>query len=147
MATVPNKSIRQQIADEINSRLALITRENGYWTNLGKHVVEAKLAPDDVDEGICWRDMEEDQSLDAEDESWIRHQVHVDIDFVFRGGITLEKARDAIADIEKAIQLDTSWNGLAVRTIPISNNFEEDQKEEKIIGGTVKITIEYATVV
>ena len=50
-----------------------------------------------------------------------------------------------IADLQKAIGVDTTWGGLATRTNPISSSLVVDQ-EDKIIGGaTVTFTIDYVT--
>jgi len=118
-----------------------------YYTQIGAHLFEHKTVPftDTELPGINIADTDETLELDAEDASITIHTLNVRIDAAFAGATSATEARKAIADIDKAINVDKTWGGYARRTLPVSNTLIGDQEDLYITGVSVNIQIEYLT--
>lgn len=133
-------SIRQQIMANIKSRFGGITVVGGYQTNIGLNVSEWKDNPwaQDIVSGVDIRDPECVGSVDAYPTHTFRLSVKV-MAFAKAGATTAAEIRDkTLADINKAIKVDTSWGNLAINTEPPSDSIIVEQAD-KILGG-VEVT-------
>jgi hypothetical protein len=138
--------IRKKIRDAVASRMALIDGTGGYYTAIGNHITIKKTnpyGPNKVD-GIDIADESETQTLVTEAEEL------EDRSLIFRLAVALkqidpDKVLEAIADVEKAVNVDDRWGGLAIRTVPLGNDDEVDQQENIFRGVNIRIRIEYST--
>jgi len=138
--------IRKKIRDAVATRMALINGTGGYYTTIGNHITIKKTNPygsNKVD-GIDICDESETQSLVTEAEEL------EDRALLITGKIALkqtdpDKVLEAIADFEKAVNVDPTWGGLATRTVPLGNDDEVDQEENIFRGVNIRIRIEYTT--
>src|SRR4030067_3246140 len=109
-------SIRQQIINAVDTRLKTIKIINGYETDAGLNVFHYKENPFEQDKFLCieYRDVNdypEDLSFGL-----FLHTITLEIR-AYANGITIDKtARKLKADIEKAINTDLTWGGLAEDT-------------------------------
>jgi hypothetical protein len=142
-------SIRQRIAAALDARLKGILVASGYETNLGRNVFAWRVP--DLQEAelpaAIWRDTDcDDSSATIGTIGFHLHSLKMEIDLREADGTsTPASIRALIADLQKAIGVDTTWGGLAIRTNPLSSAIVVDQ-EEKIIGGAnVTFTIDFYT--
>lgn len=138
--------IRKKIRDAMETRMQLIRTTGGYYSNIGANVTIKKTnpyGPNTVD-GINICDESEDQTLDAEDESLEKRTIHF-ILFIALKQSDPDKVLEAIADVEKIIKNNKTWDGEALNTIPRGNEDEVDQEEYIFRGVKVHIDVEYTT--
>ena len=135
-------TIRQQIMDAIQTRFEGITVVNGYQTDIGRNISLWKDNPweQDVDFGVDIRDPECAGSVDAYPTHTFRLTVKATA-FARAGASTADVIRDqTIADINKAIGVDTQWGGLAMNTEPPTDTILIEHRD-KIIGGVEVIFV------
>ena len=137
------RSIRQQIMDAVGTRLRSILVTNGFVTNLGENVHEWRIAPFPINgaAGIVFRDTV-CNTIQAEGH---RQSLQIEVDIVARPGQTAADLRTMIADVYSAIGRDIFWGGLAMDTVPESDEIRIEQGEQRIGGASIKFSIVYRT--
>lgn len=141
-------SIKKQIMGKIEDRFKLILIENGYETDAGKNVFywRTQPVPENKLPAIVCRDTTNKVEVGAG--GLYENVLTVEIDG-FVVGSTDSAAKTLLdkleADIEKAIKVDDTWEGLALTTEKESDETVLERKE-KVYGWTsVVVAIEYRT--
>ena len=140
-------SMRQQICTAIDTRLKTILVSGGYETNAGSNVYEfwdIALEEDELP-GIIWRDgTEESEMLVTSTQD---RRVNIDLTLMASGATAPSILRKMIADIEKAINVDYTWGGLAIFTnaVNIIDTFQVEHKDRRIGACRARFTILYRT--
>lgn len=133
-------SIRQDIAEAIDTRLKTIKTTAGYKTNAGTNVfdwIDRDLADSELD-AIIYRDTLNDLEIESFGRSI--NQIRVEIEGKTKSTTTTAKqCRLLIEDIYKAISTDETWGGLALQTQPVSDEIEV-RMQDKIMG-TARIVV------
>ena len=142
-------SKRQLICNKVDTRLKTILIANGYNTDLGKNVFEWRDNPIDESElpALGWRDVSEDDS-NASTGTIGYHNHVLTMEFkvaTAKGKTTAQEIRALLADVIKAVGVDQTWDGLAIRTDPVSNEMQVEEAETIIGGVTITLTITYQT--
>ena len=140
-------SIRQQIMTAIDTRLKTILTAGGYETNAGSNVYEfwdIALEEDELP-AIIWRDGAEENELLVSTTQNRRLTVELTIQAV--GTTAPATLRKIIADIEKAILIDYTWEGLAIFTSPVDivGTFDIDHQERKLGECRARFVVLYRT--
>lgn len=139
-------SIRQQIIDKVDARLKLILTTGGYKTNAGAHVYDwlnydqakAQLP------SITYRDPENLKTA-ADTKNW-DNDMTMELEARAAAGVdAVEDLREIVEDIYKAIGTDEKWSELAKKTIPVSEEMDVKQGDQKIALAKVTIRIKYTT--
>ena len=139
-------SIRQQIIDKIDTRFKAILVTGGYKTNIGNHVydwLERDLADSELD-ALIYRDKRNE--LTGTEFGVISNRITLEIEIKTKSGSTTAKqTRMMIEDVYKAIGTDETWSGLAMFTVPRSEEMEIGYADKKVGSATIIVEIEYAT--
>jgi len=139
-------SIRQQLIDKIDARLKLIKKTGGYKTDAGTNVSDwpdhdhekAKLP------SIVYKDPSNTKTADST-KIW-DNDLTVELELRAAAGTTAaESLREIIEDVYKAIGTDETWSGLAQKTIPVSEEMDVQQGDQKIALAKLQIRIKYQT--
>jgi hypothetical protein len=154
---MPSTITRQKLVDAVKARMATILIANGFYTDIGKNVMEWRTAPiGDEDLGSCSVSDPEDVPIQESikgggtvQDRWLT----VVISLPFAGGSSTSGAtmRQAVADVYKAIGAVTpgfnleSWGGLAMLTEDMGNTQVVRQEEHRLIGVDITIRIMYRT--
>lgn len=144
-------SKRQDIITELISKLATITKTNGYATDIGSKVYEWKTTDVGSDEENCivvWdTNSKVIEPYEEEDNTDPKHwkQLTVKMVVVTSGATTAANLRSMIADVYKLIGLNVTWGGNAWETILEGDEMILDQ-QKKLYGAT-EITINIVYVV
>lgn len=139
-------SIRQQIIDKLAARLAAIKITGGYKTDIGSNVFDwlaRDLADAELD-AVIYRDVSADISMDTLE---LRsNKIRVEIEAKTKSGsTTAAQVREMIEDIYTAINVDDTWDALALNTEPVGEEMMIGHGD-KITGfATITIEIEYRT--
>lgn len=141
-------SIRQRLVEKVKARLQTILTAGGFRTNAGSYVTVWK--PDSVvhDQAnlpaINVRDVD-DEVLDANATGRLQRSLQFECDVVVAEGSDPadETARHVIADIQEAILVDETWDGLARLSRYLGDSIAMDQKERKIGMAQVRFEIRY----
>jgi len=139
-------SLRQQIVDAINTRVATIKTANLYQTDIGDkprewHVTSLDTSQTDT---VIIRDIDDVKRSDPNGENSSRHTwaLRVIIDAVLTPADgNPAKARLAIADIKKAIKVDPTWGGLAKRTEEVKDSLMVEKEGTRVGGAQVHVDI------
>lgn len=128
--------------DAVDTRFGNITTANGYLTNIGgKYKQWFVTAPDDSQmDMITVRDTIDTQLSDPQGPNSGKHRWALTIvaDAIFNPSDTGPvKARQAIADIKKAIAVDQRWGGLATRTQEVSDQIMIQKEGTRVAGAQV----------
>lgn len=139
-------SIRQQIIDKIDTRFKAIKITGGYKTNIGNNVFDwlaRDLADTELD-ALIYRDKRNEVSWT--EFGAIANRITLEIEIKTKSGSTTAKqTRMMIEDVYKAIGTDETWGGLALITIPKSEEMDLEFSDKKIGSATITVEIEYAT--
>jgi hypothetical protein len=137
-------SIRQQLISAIDTRLKTITTANGYKTNAGSNVfdwLDRDLADSELD-AIIYRDRS--NVMDMSDFDSKMNTVVVEIQVKTKSTTTTAaQVREMIEDVYKAIGTDETWGGLALQTMPKSDDIDVQQSDKITGSGTITIEIQY----
>ena len=138
------ESKRQQIVTAIDARLKTIRVVNGYETNAGNNVYEWRSSAMIESElpGLIYRDTQETEALS------IGYQVHtltIEIEGYVVGNAAPANLRKLIADVIKAIGVDSLWSALAEDTRSVEETIQVEQEERRIAGTRIKIEVDYRT--
>jgi hypothetical protein len=141
-------SKRQQIINKIIARMQLILTTNGYETNLGANVNDWETNYDDSGLpalSVC--DLIENETLAHNEPSATRQKnvLPVQLRIFVKSGTRASELRKMFADINKAIAVDSTWDGLAMWTIPIRAGMVIPETDFVIGGGAREIEIHYLT--
>jgi hypothetical protein len=130
----------------MNTEFAKMTTANGYKTNIGTYYHEWKTWPIPHDRAYeaTLMDLSDDISDHSTGATYI-HYHKLSLEIRVGGVMTTATARDIIADINKCIGANLTWGGYVVRTLPGSDSMEVVQEEQKIVGATVRFSVEYRT--
>jgi hypothetical protein len=146
--------VRTQLVDKISARLALITRANGYQSDIGLKVSPWRKVPMDKHSipGIIFRDEEAqmNNSNDHQEEVPIgmwEHRLKLPVDIFFTGKVSASEARKALADVIHAIYSNGGdrWDGIAEYTDLIAHGIDVAQEGEAICGAQALFVIIYRT--
>ena len=141
-----NKTIRQQIVEAVKARFATILSTAGFQTNLGSNLTVWNTTPimNRELEGIALRDT--DDKYEDKISRHTDHTLRIDAEFhAKRGAATDVYLRNGIADINRAIGVDTKWSGLALNTKILGDQLIIDKTDKTIGGVQVQIEIESRT--
>lgn len=139
-------SIRQNIMTAVDGRLKIITTANGYNTNAGAHVfdwLDRDLADSELD-AIIYRD----KSNEISDSGFgtVINTVTVEIEVKTKSAsTTAAQVRKMIEDVYKAIGTDDTWGGLALTTIPQTDEIDLSQVEKIAGSAMIIVKIQYNT--
>ncbi len=137
-------STRQDIIDAIDTRMKTITTANGYKTNAGNNVfdwLDRDLADSELD-AIIYRD--KSSVMDMSDFDSKMSSVIVEIEVKTKSTTTTAaQVREMIEDTYKAIGTDETWGGLALQTMPKSDDIDVQQSDKITGSGTIMIEIQY----
>jgi len=139
-------SKRQTIFDAVKVRFATATTANAYASNVGQKVFEWQLVPVDLDNLPCslLSDPIEEALIDNKNTGAFVRQLTIDASLLLAEvNQTAAKARAALADVITAIGTDPRWGGLALRTLPVSEELKLDDEGERISGVRLVFKIEY----
>jgi len=136
----------KEIVDTIADRLATITIANGYYTNAGNNVVVWSNFPFRLNELPAYevRDtavVKEANQTEGPD-ALVLYLMQVEINII-SGDIDV--LRQAKADLLKLIGEDLTWDGYAIHTNFIQTNKVLEQEENRLLGETVLIQIQFRT--
>lgn len=143
--TLTEGPIEQLIINKIDTRFKTILVANGYATNIGQHVnwwKESPLAIADLP-GMNLRDRDESRTLGC---GIYDRTLSIEIEASVSGSDSPETARLIEADIEKAIFVDDTWDGLAGISDITGSRKEAEQKQNKVAKVRVAMEIEYRTI-
>lgn len=142
-------SKRQLICSAVDARLRTILVSGGYNTDLGENVFEWRATPFEINglPAMDWRDISEvDSNASTGRDGYHNHALTFQLRVLTaKGKTTANEIREILADIVKAVSVDQTWGGLAIRTDPVSNEMEVEEAERIIGGITVTLTITYQT--
>jgi hypothetical protein len=138
-------SIWQQIISKVDTRFKTILITNGYKTDIGEHVFWWKSAPlqlADLPAMNC-KDIPQARELGC---GVYDETLNIEIEAATTGATTPEDMRKIAADFDKAIDVDESWDGLAMATELKVETLALEQNENKVGQVKVVVSIEYRTV-
>lgn len=137
-------STRQDIVDAIDTRLKTIKTTAGYKTNAGNNVfdwLDRDLADSELD-AIIYRD--KSSVMDMSDFDSKMSSVIVEIEVKTKSTTTTAaQVRKMIEDVYKAIGTDETWGGLALQTMPKTDDINVQQSDKITGSGTIMIEIQY----
>lgn len=137
-------STRQDIIDAIDTRLKTIKTTAGYKTNAGNNVfdwLDRDLADSELD-AIIYRD--KSSVMDMSDFDSKISSVIVEIEVKTKSTTTTAaQVRKMIEDVYKAIGTDETWGGLALQTMPKTDDINVQQSDKITGSGTIMIEIQY----
>jgi hypothetical protein len=140
---------RADIMSAMKTRFQCISA-SVYQTNLGPHVYIWRTVPLDSTEvpALIIRDMS-DAIVDytsSINKMPSLHQLTVELEVVVADKTaTIETVRNCLEDIEKAILVDETWGGKAMRTIELGNEIVANQEQDSIGGMTITLRIDFRT--
>lgn len=143
-------SRRQDLIDAVLARCKLITIAGGYQTNLGENAfvwrdtkaspfTEAELATG----ALNLRDPKQVSAQQLVNKH--HHELSLVAEIALTEGVEAKRARQAIADIFKAIGVDRKWSSLAFDTLPDSDAILVAQNGVTVTGAVVNFTVHYRT--
>ena len=140
-------SKRQAICTAIDTRLKTITIVNGYETNLGNNVYEFwDIALEESElPAVIWKDGNESSTLlvtNMQDRT-----LTIELVLQTTGVNAPSDLRKMIADIEKAMNIDDTWNNLVINSsvLDIKDVFEIEYQERRIGACRAAFTVTYRT--
>lgn len=133
------------ILQAIAARLEEITVENGYSTDLGQAVsyfrdIDAEYGAEPV---LTFRD--EDNILFETENVYHEATLPIEIEAIAFGEDVLTLGVEMFADIVRAIGVDSTWGGLALKTILVSSYKSVETKGQRAVRVGVSIEIVYRT--
>lgn len=141
-----SKTIRQQIVEAVRDRFKTILTSGGYQTSLGSNLTIWNTTPIQKREleGIDLRDTSD--KYDEKITRHVEHRLRIDAEFhCKKEDATAAYLRNGIADINRAIGMDSKWSGLALSTHILADEMIIDKTDKTIGGVQVQIEIEYRT--
>lgn len=126
------ESIRQQIVTAILARMSTITTANNYETDIGNSVHEFRQTDFQESElpAMDVRDVSESVEKRGGNDIF---SLSIEIEAKTLGSTSGTQARDIIADISKAVGVDSSFGNLAQDTLAIRNDILSSDKNNRQI--------------
>lgn len=150
---MPN-SIRQQIFTKIKTRFQSILISNDYNTNLGTYLEtwrcqpysEEELAEHSPKGNLIDPDEETENVLMGHVNGTQQHTLKIIVRIVMSDSTDVDAlAKKAIADVTKAIGVDTRFDGLVIDTLPGKTSLDMEQKKKKIAAFDYEFSVKYRT--
>lgn len=144
-------SIRQRILTTFNTRMGTIKVASSYETDLGLSIFEWRTTDVQASElpALIWKDIsmsEAEQITIMGPASQTEQAIELELSLMVQDGPdTGSTLRKAIADVQKAIGVDETWGGLAIRTDDMGNETGRDQAGKITGSATMQIRITYRT--
>lgn len=133
-------STRQDIIDAIDTLMKTIKTTAGYKTNGGNNVfdwLDRDLADSELD-AIIYRDRNNQIAQETFDK--VTNNLDLEIEVKTKNTTdTAKRVRELIEDVYKAIGTDETFGGLALETIPVSEEMDVRQSDE--ITGSARLVI------
>lgn len=144
---------RELILNEIETRMKTITVSNNFNTNAGNNVFVWKTDNFHENElpGINITDpfLVELPEVVQGQYNFQTHELGVEIEArCAAGAVNVQTARELIADINKAVGVDLTWDGNAIHTVKTEGRNDELDIDEqgKFLGGVlIRISVLYRT--
>lgn len=145
---------QQDLFNAVKTRLATITTANGYWSNAGQKINEWQMTPVDAANDptllpcICLSDTDERNLGPGENVNENSSSRLFGVDFeaallLAEADQTATNARQAKADLIKAIGKDQTFGNLAKRTEPGDVKLLTNKDGVRISGVLFKFTVKY----
>lgn len=141
-------SKRQQIIDKIIARMQLIQTSGGYETDLGNNVRDWETNWDESELpalSVCDLIDVHTPANNEPSATTQRNALPVVLKISVKSATRAPEVRRMIADVNKAIAIDKTWNGLAIWTLPKRSGMDVPEDDFLIAGGAVEIEITYLT--
>ena len=148
---------RQQIIDAVKARFAQIRTANEYapglhyQTDIGLKQTEwhpgPKGADPEADElpGHDIRDEVERAVVENKNAGVFERQLEITaIAEVREEGAGAPRARQALEDMIRAVAVDTTWGGLARRTLPAEDDISVDELGQQVSAARLRFIVEYS---
>lgn len=138
-------SKRQQIIDKVLDRMRLISKAGGYETDFGLTAQDWVTDYDKKDfpaMSVC--DLIEENDLIGKQPDAPRQTNKLPIQIRLFAE-TARELRKGIADVNKAIKIDSRWDKLAMHTLPRESGIIVSEDTFEIAGAAVNIEIVYLT--
>jgi hypothetical protein len=141
---------RESIINKLKERLQLIKIGNNYNTNAGKYVSVWEGNPFQLNDVMKYRiDIRDTEGARIIDEVQHSDSLHTHLLTVIINIVAKDnpgEIRKILADINKAIWTDRTFNDTAQNTYLVTNDINEVEHQEEIyIQGTTIINIQYRT--
>ena len=148
-------SKRQKIVNEMETRFKTIKIAAGYQTDIGNAVyiwytgtiLPSELTTTSSYAALIIRDLDEAKKYHDGDKyrgKFVR-ELHMQLEVAAAGETAAVGIRKIVADIEKAISVDTRWNKLALGTRPRIDRAIVEQESVKIGGLLYEYFVDYHT--
>jgi len=138
-------NIRQQIVDELTSRMASITTANGYSASIKK--VQDWGDPRAIEEAdmpaIMLRDSSDTMPQDSIGHGRRDHELSLFLVVAFAGGTPVASCREMLADMLTAIGTDATFGELAYDCEPLNAELMPDEANKKVGYGQIVLNIRY----
>jgi len=141
---------RQQIVNKVKERFALISVANGYNTDIGLKQTEWSPGPrgaDPEDGELPSHDVrDEDEAAEIKDNNSGTYTSSLEIvalGYIVEDADGATKTRLALADMVRAVGVDTTWGGLARRTLPDTEGVAVDNVGQRVGVAHLKFKVEY----
>lgn len=136
---------REQITEAVLERMRTIKTSNGYNTNVGTNAEINRTDP--MGEGESYLIDIVAGSWETQDQSnYVRRWMNISIAFACSGDNAIDSRDNIIADVVKAVYVDTTWGGLAILTEETGGASDKDVAQQIYAWGEVDLRILYDTV-
>lgn len=139
-------SKRQDIVNAVKTRMLTVRTANGYATEIGADQSEWNVtgkSPQELPSHEV-RDEVEEAVVDKPNSGLYERRLEITvIAELLEDGAGATNARLALADIIKAVGVDTTWGGLAKFTLPVEERIRVAEEGQRISGVTVVFQVVY----
>ncbi len=140
-------SKREQIIQAVVAALDAITPANGYDVDFSGRVHSWRLRiGQDEFPAVIVRDLIDD--IQAPPQQVVKAHLHtltVQVDILANGDTPARLARQYLAEVSKAIGANLNWGGLAIRTTPLSEAMDVEQREDNAFAAILRFQIQFRT--
>ncbi len=139
-------SKRQDIVGAVKARMLTVLTANGYQTNIGADQTEWHLTAKAADALPSHevRDAVEEAVVDKPNAGLYERRLEITIIAeLLEESAGATQARLALADIIKAVGVDTMWGGLAKFTLPLEERIMVAEEGQRISGVTITFVVVY----
>jgi hypothetical protein len=137
-------TIREQIIAAMITRFQGIKKASGYKSDLGDSVNHFRDSDYDVTELPALNIVDRTNDIGPATSTQFDNMVDITLEIkVASGETTYKTAYDIIEDVYRAIAVDDTWGGLALDTLPGSDDIHSEHAGKVISGITIKIKVQY----
>ncbi|NLT24650.1 MAG: hypothetical protein GXX82_16530 [Syntrophorhabdus sp.] len=137
-------TIREQIIAAMITRFQGIKKASGYKSDLGNSVHHFRGSDYDVTELPALNVVDGRNDIGPATSTQFDNMVDITLEIkVASGETTYKTAYDIIEDVYRAIAVDDTWGGLALDTLPGSDEIETEHAGKIISGITIKVQVQY----